>query len=96
MAKLVRHAPRERSAIQTIFTEPDTGPPYRVHADCQLTRRKRHHILVDRAGNVVFRSRWWADILEWLANEGQTHYSVETDRDTYATASARQPLEKVT
>lgn len=71
-----------------MHTRPSEGPPFTVWADCRLTRRKRHHIITDEAENVVFRSRWWADIIEWLDGEGITEYTIVTDRDRYRASSA--------
>lgn len=94
MARSYSRAPRERSLIATTFVEPSEGPPFTVYADCRLTRRKRHHIIVDGRESIVFRSRWWSDVLEWLAGEGETSYIIVTDRDRYRATSASAALEK--
>lgn len=91
MARLQTPPPRERSSIRDLHTTKAAERPFVVYADCRLTRRKRHHIITDGRDSVVFRSRWWSDILEWLADENETSYIVITDRDRYATTSERQP-----
>jgi hypothetical protein len=72
-----------------MHTRPSEGPPFTELVDCQLTRRKRHHIVTDDAENVLFRSRWFSDILEWLDGEGQTEYAIVTDRDRYRARTQR-------
>lgn len=92
MAKLSEPPPRERSQIATLGTAESGERPFIVYADCQLTRRKRHHMICDGFDNVLFRSRWWSDILDWLARENETDYTVVTDRDRYrATSEVRGP-----
>jgi hypothetical protein len=66
----------ERSRLQHLHTDEDQGPPYTVHVDAWLTRRKRFHMICDRKGGVVFRSRWMGDVLEWLADRGATQYVI--------------------
>lgn len=80
MAVSEQRAPRERSAIRNLHCADPDGPERRVYVDCQLTRRKRHHMVTDRADAVLFRSRWFSDIVEWLAAEGITSYEIVTDR----------------
>lgn len=82
--------PRERSEITHLFTDEDAGPPYTVFVDVHLTRRKWHHIVTDSQGGVTFRSRRFADIIEWLASRGEKSYTIDTGRDCYALTAETQ------
>lgn len=82
-------APRERSAIAGMHIDDPQGPPVTVYADCILTRRKRHHMICDHVDSVLFRSRWWSDVIEWLEAEGISTYEVVTDRSRYVVTVSR-------
>lgn len=77
-----------------MLTDERQAPGWIVYADCILTRRKRHHMICDGIDSVLFRSRWWSDIMEWLAAEGITSYVVVTDRGRHlVTVSGDSPKE---
>lgn len=83
MAKLITHPPRERSELATKYLDPNDGSAIIVYCDVQFTRRKRHHIIGTANGAVLFRSRWFADIIDWLAEESVDRYTLETDGRCY-------------
>ena len=84
VATLHDRPPRERSKLTTLFADPTRDGPYTVWADVVFTRRKRHHCICDQEGEVVFRSRWWADVVEELARRGVERYIVRTDSNDFA------------
>lgn len=70
---------REGSDLTHLYTEADEGGPYTIHFDVWFTRRKRYHVIADRQGRPLFRSRWVTDCLNWLDARDVEEYTTVAD-----------------
>lgn len=49
-----------------------------VYLDAPLTRRKTYHLVYDPAGRCIYRSRYFAEIVEYLHNSEIITYKLIT------------------
>jgi hypothetical protein len=60
-------------------SDPGTVTPdglWHVWCDEQMTRRKSFHYISDPEGRVMFRSRLFGSVVEWLDGEGVQEYTL--------------------
>lgn len=88
--------PHEKSDLQTLYTEADSGGPLTVWTDQWFTRRKRFHAISDERGEALYRSRWFSDILEWLHGAGRERYRIITATGRVFTVTVQIENEKDT
>lgn len=69
------------------MSEAHPQPPFTVFFDLVITRRKRFHSILDADDAVVFRSALAGETLDWLREQGETEYRVETGSACYALAA---------
>lgn len=89
MATVTRRAPRDRSDLTHRYIDDNDGSGVVVYCDVTVSRRKRHHMICTAKGAVLFRSRWFADILDWLADEGVSRYLITTEGRAYTATLGR-------
>lgn len=51
---------------------------YTVHTDCEYTRRKNYHVIVDRHKQVIWKGKLWTDVLDWFYSQGVLRFRCET------------------
>lgn len=78
-----------KSAINDRHTVPDGVPPYAVHLDEILSRRKKFHIVTDARGEPVYLSNRVMDVIEWLAMHGQFQYLMHGEGRSWVVSLTR-------
>lgn len=64
-------------------------PPFTVFADNRITRRKYYHIITDGADSVIFRSRLWGEVVEFLDTIEVHDYRLKTDEGDWQVTHRR-------
>ena len=68
-----------------------TPGKYRALFDYPITRRKRYHMLIDKAGNLAFTAPTVEGVLEHLIEAGEDGVVVEGDDHDYLLIFTRSP-----
>lgn len=67
-------------------------PPFVLHTDVRMTRRKRYHFIIDATGEIVWSARLFEEALDWLHHNDVEEFLVKTqDRSYRVSASPAQP-----
>ena len=62
----------------------------RVHADCQITRRKRFHLIADERDVILWKTRLWSEINVWLEREGYQEYELVSEAGNFVVKFERK------
>lgn len=56
---------------------------YTIHADCEITRRKRFHLIEDDRGEIVWRTRLYSEAVLWMVDREQMRYRLVSEAGTF-------------
>ena len=62
----------------------------RVYSDCQITRRKRFHLVADEQDVILWKTRLWSEIIVWLEREGYQEYEHRSEAGNFVVKFNRQ------